>query len=426
MPAPFEGLKVLDFSQGEFGPYCGMLLADMGADVIKIERADIGEGMRHAYLSFAGPGLSYMWMGVNRGKRSLALNIKSDEGREIVYKLVKDADIVIQNFRPGVMDRLQLNYDRLSQINPKLIMASLSGYGEEGPLRERGGQDLLAQAHAGIIALMGDEGGPAQSVGSPIADGLGAITASWGIAVALVARERHGVGQEIHTNLVDSLLALSPLDWSEYLNTGVLHTGGRGWYPNMPYGPWNASDRAFVLNWQGEEPWPDFCALIGREDLVDDPRFRTNRDRLEHRCELQDILDPLFATKTQAEWNNIFESKGLRCDLVQNYRDLETHPHTKINKMIIEQEHSVYGKFRAVGQAIKLDKTPGAATNESHLPPPVLGEHSREILQSIGYSSDDVDALEERGIVNTRGLRAEAAETRPADLWAKGFGHRKL
>ena len=306
------------------------------------------------------------------------------------------------------MERLGYGYDELSKVNPQLIMASLSGYGETGPNAQLGGQDLLAQAYAGIIALQGQRDGEPQSVGSPIGDASGAVAAAWGVAVALFARERFGVGQEITTNLADALLAMSPMDWADYLNSGELRKGGRGWYANMPYGPWRARDRDIVINMQGEFGWSNFCAVTGTGELEHDPRFATNPDRIEHREELQEILDPIFRTRDAEEWRALFEGMGLRCDPVYDYRDLEEDPQTAINQMIIEQTHPEYGRIRTVGPAVKFKKTPGAAYEPDHLPPPLFAEHTRELLTELGCDDDRIAALEADGIVNTQGLAADS------------------
>ncbi|MCC6382311.1 MAG: CoA transferase [Dehalococcoidia bacterium] len=403
MTLPLEGISVLDFSQGEFGPYCAMMLADMGADVIKVERPDIGEGWRFGGINSVSPGLSNMFLAINRGKRSLALDITTDEGREIVYRLAREADVVLHNMRPGVMERLGYGYAKLAELNPRIVVCSESAYGETGPHAQRAGQDLLTQAFSGIVALQGYEDGPPRAVGTPIADGVGAITAAWGIMVALFVRERTGLGQEITTNLFDALLALSPMDFCDFLMTGRTYKGGRGWYPQMPYGPWQAKDRAVVVNLQGDVAWPAFCRITGVEHCQEDPRFATNLDRLAHRRELEAILDPVFASRTAAEWQTTFEAEGLRCDPVNTYADIEADPQTTINEMIVEQEHPAYGKVRSVGVAVKLKKTPGRPGGPRSLAAPTLGEHSREILEDLGYDDGEIAALERRRILNTWG-----------------------
>jgi crotonobetainyl-CoA:carnitine CoA-transferase CaiB-like acyl-CoA transferase len=400
---PIEGISVLDFSQGEFGPYCAMMLADMGADVIKIERPDVGEGWRFGGLNSIAPGLSNMFAAINRGKRSLAIDITTEEGRGVVHRLVREADVVLHNMRPGVMERLGFGYEQLSALNPRIIMCSESAYGETGPHAQRAGQDLLTQAFAGTIALQGYEDGPPRAVGTPIADGVGAITAAWGIMVALFVRERTGHGQEITTNLFDALLALSPMDFCDYLMTGNTYKGGRGWYPQMPYGPWQAKDRGVVVNLQGDVAWPKFCEITGTETIRDDPRFTTNLDRLKNRRALEEILDPVFASRTAAEWQAAFEEEGLRCDPINDYRDIENDPQTTINEMIVEQHHHSYGKLRTVGMAIKLKKTPGRPGGPRELAAPTLGEHTRVILEDLGYDDSEIGDFERRAIINTQG-----------------------
>jgi crotonobetainyl-CoA:carnitine CoA-transferase CaiB-like acyl-CoA transferase len=302
----------------------------------------------------------------------------------VFLKLVAESDVLVQNFRPEVMNRLGFAYKKLRHVNPRLVMASLSGYGEIGPKSHLGGQDLLAQAHSGLIALQGYEDEQPRAAGAAIADGVGAISAAWGVMVALYERERSGLGQEVTTNLIDSLLGLIPMDWAEYLYSGQIHKSGRGTWSLMPYGPWQAQDRGFVVMFLNEAGWRELCLVVGLPEMELDPRFATNADRVAHRRELEDILFPVFATRKAEEWVAMLGAMGVRCELVNSFPDVENDPQTRVNEMIIEQVHPIYGAIRTVGQAIKLKRTPGIATHSRHLPPPLFAEHTREILEELG------------------------------------------
>lgn len=411
MAGPLEGIRILDFSEGYFGPLCAMMLGDMGADVIKVERRQ-GEAFRHGVRLGGGGDLEQVmketkaaqkdaprFLCANRSKRSLAVDITTPEGRDIVFRLVKTADVALHNFRPGVMQRLGLSYDDFSKINPRIVYCSLYGYGETGPLAHRAGGDLWAQGMGGVVAAMGTPKSPPQASVVEFADAGGAMTASFGIMLALFARERTGRGQELTTNLLNVVLILSNSETKRYLMEGrkPRRIGRSGLWP--PMGVYRAKDRELVTMMGAYSDWPLFCKLLGVEHIVDDPRFATDAIRAEHADELYEILDPIFIQKTAAEWQQIFRENRMRCDPCLDYSDLFDGPHPQVaaNEMLVKMDHPVVGEIKMLGLPVKLKGTPG----EPKCRPPLLGEHTAEILQEVGLTAAEISDLDKKGIVNT-------------------------
>ncbi|MFH1486408.1 MAG: CoA transferase [Chloroflexota bacterium] len=414
MAGPLEGIRVMDFSEGVFGPLCAQILGDMGADVIKIERLQ-GEAFRHGMRLGGGGGVeqamkevkssradSPRFVFLNRSKRSLAMNATTQQGREIILRLAKTADVALHNFRPGVMERLGLAYKDLSSVNPRIVYCSLYGYGETGPMAHRAGGDLWAQAMGGVIANMGTQKSPPQASTVGLADAGGAITGALGIMLALFARERTGKGQEVTTNLLNVVLTLSNYEIRRYLMEGKGPRKIGRCNLNPPMGVYKAKDREVATMMGAYSDWPLFCKVLGAEHLIDDPRFATDDIRWEHVEELYEELDPIFAQKTAAEWQRIFREHRMRCDPCLDYSDLFDGPHPQVeaNDMLMKMQHPVLGEIKLVGLPIKLKGTPGSPK----CPPPLLGQHTAEILRELGYSSQEISELEKSGIANTGGF----------------------
>ncbi|MBI3302015.1 MAG: CoA transferase, partial [Deltaproteobacteria bacterium] len=282
-PRPLEGIRVIDLSRFLAGPFCTQMLADMGAEVIKVEPREGGDPVRRGG-SRALRGESLFFLARNRNKKSLAVDLKKAAGKEIIHKLVQTANVFVENFRPGAADGMGLGYEALSRLNPRLLYCSISGYGPDGPYRDKPGQDLLIQGVSGIISLTGWEGGPPTTVGTFVADMLGAFHAAYGIAIALVARERLGLGQKINISLLDSLLALQSVEATTYLNTGVLPKKaghGHSLVP-PPYQVFDTQGGAITVSAPLEEWWQRLCQVSDFRDLVDDPRFASRESRLEN------------------------------------------------------------------------------------------------------------------------------------------------
>jgi formyl-CoA transferase len=394
MELPLEGIRVLDFSQAVFGPICTKLLAQLGADVIKIEPLE-GDFVR---ISESGVD-STLFLACNAGKRSLALNLKTQKGIEIVYELTKKADVVAENFRPGVMKKLAIDYERLSAINPRIVYASLSMYGETGPLAHRRGADIWAQAFTGVVAGQGSPDGPPYLAGHGFMDHGGALAAFGGILTALYARERTGKGQEVSTNLVSSGLFLQTGTFCYALIDGVpIKKGGRGTARGQfPYGAYKAKDGDVATMFgQDDHEWPIFCSILGIEHLLEDPRYQTARERTERKFELYPVLDEAFSKKTRAEWAEQFKQHGLRCDPCFDYQEVLDHPQFKALDLVVKVDHPVRGKINAMRPPIEFS---GTRRPQTFRHPPIRGEHTGEILSELGYKPEEIRELEHQGVV---------------------------
>ncbi|MDB5623476.1 MAG: CoA transferase [Devosia sp.] len=384
-PLPLAGLRVLDMSQVMAGPFCCMLLGDMGADVIKIEPPGVGDQTRKS-MGFRMKGEdSPGFLALNRNKRSITLNLKSEAGQRVLHRMVETADILVENGRPGVTKRLAADYDTLSKINPRLIYASISGFGQTGPWSQRPGFDLIAQAMAGVISATGLVGAEPVKSGIPVGDLGAGMFAAYGILSAVIGRQSSGRGQYIDTSLLDAALALSVWESTEYWATGIspgpLGTANR---MSAPYQAFNASDSSFVVGAANQKLWLIFCDVIGWPELKDDPRYATNVDRVKRRAELAELLAPRFRTHTAEEWVEAFHAAGIPAGPIYDYAQALDNPHVRHREAVIEIEHPVEGSFRALGFAAKLSATPA----QVRMPPPLLGQHTQEILAELGLQAE--------------------------------------
>jgi len=393
---PLAGVRVLDVSQVMAGPFCSMLLGDMGADVIKIEPVEGGDQARRA-MGFKLKGSDSLgFINMNRNKRSLALNLKSEAGRKVFYRLVETADILVENYRPGATARLGIDYETLQAINPRLVYASISGFGQTGPWSQRPGFDLIAQAMAGVMSITGHPGQPPTKAGVPVADIGCALFALYAILCAYIGVGKTGQGQHIDASLFEAAIAFAIWDISEYWGTGrvpvPLGTGNR---MSAPYQAVRASDGYFVMGANNPRLWQSLCEVIERSDLLADPRYATIADRLANRIVLIEDLEKTFATRPAAEWIDLLLGVGIPAGPILNYAEALGSEHARVREVVMEIEHPVEGKVRSIGFPVKLSRT----KQKVRRPPPLLGEHTDAILSELGYDDEAREALRTSGAV---------------------------
>ncbi|MBV9490534.1 MAG: CoA transferase [Verrucomicrobia bacterium] len=393
-PLPLRHLRVLDVSQVMAGPVCGMLLGDMGADVIKVEPPGSGDQTRRA-MGFKLKGSDSLgFINMNRNKRSIVLNLKTEAGRKVFYQLVQTADVLIENYRPGAATRLGIDYATLKSINPGLIYASISGFGQTGPWSQRPGFDLIAQAMSGIMSITGDPDGPPSKSGVPVADIGCALFALYAILSAYIGRCETGEGQHIDASLFEAGIAFSIWDISEFWGTGkVPQKLGTANRMSAPYQAVRASDGYFVMGANSDKLWRSLCELIDRRDLLQDPRFASIADRLGNRKTLIEELEKTFVTRPVDDWVERLLGAGIPAGPIYNYAQALESDHVRHRGMVMEIDHPAEGKVRAIGFPVKLSGTP----QQVRVPPPLLGEHTEQVLAELGLGPDAVEKLRAEG-----------------------------
>lgn len=393
---PLQKLKVLDVTQVMAGPYCCQLLADMGAEVIKVEPPGSGDTTRHS-MGFEMKGDDTAgFLALNRNKKSITLNLKTDAARAVFHRLAREADVLVENYRPGVTKKLGIDYETLKEINPRLIYASISGFGQTGPYARRAGYDLIAQGMAGVMSVTGEPGGPPAKCGIPVGDLSAGLFCAVGILTAYVARQETGLGQYIDTSLFEGALALSVWESTEYWTTGrIPQPMGSAHRLNAPYQALRTRDGYINVGANNTKLWHQFCTAIERDDLVQDERFATNAGRMQHRAELIRELERTLETRDTQEWVEIFLEVGLPAGPINNYEQVFSDPHTLARNMVVEMEHPVEGKIPGLGIPVKLSDTPGKIRHAA----PLLGEHTEEILEGLGFSGDEITDLRKQGAI---------------------------
>lgn len=395
MPLALKGIKVLDLSRILTGPYCTMMLADMGAEVLKVEAPGTGDDTRQWGPPFL-EGESTYFLSVNRNKRSLTLNLKHQEGKEVFLKLVQWADVLVENFRPGTMERLGFGYERLREINPGLVYCTISGFGNSGPYKDKPGYDVLAQAMGGMMGVTGYEGGDPVKAGMSVADIGAGMFAAFGILTALFARQQTGQGQMVDTSLLESQIA-----WHTYLATAFLAAGkvpgklGSAHPSIAPYQAVKCGDGYFIVAVGNDALWQKFCQALNLDDLGADERWATNPQRATAREELIALIEERVKDHTVADLVARCEAAGVPAGPIYNLDQVYSDPHVLAREMVVEVDHAKIGSFRMTGIPIKLSETPG----QVRMPPPMLGEHTSDILQGLGYTEEQIAALRRDGAI---------------------------
>ena len=378
-PLPLQGIRVLDVSQVMAGPFACMMLADMGADVIKVEPPG-GDQTRGA-MGFKMKGADSMgFLNMNRNKRSLTLDLKTDEDRETFYALAKTADVIVENYRPGAVQRLRIDYASVREINPKIVYVSISGFGQSGPWAERPGFDLMAQAMSGVMSVTGYPGEKPVKAGVPVADIGCALFATAALLSAYIGAQKTGQGQHIDASLFDAAMAFSVWDMSEYWGTGAAPTKlGTSNKMSAPYQAVQARDGHFVMGATNQKLWARLCALLDRPDLVEHADYATVPLRLKHREALIVALEQEFAKRDSADWIAAMLAAGIPAGPILSYPEAFEGEHGRHRRMCMEIDHPVEGKVKNIGFPVKLLGTPQQVRRH----PPLLGEHNDEILAEI-------------------------------------------
>ncbi len=392
---PLDDLLVVDLTRALAGPYCTLMLGDLGARVVKIETPDGGDDTRGWGPPFINGESSY-FLGINRNKESLTLNLKHAEGKEVVRRLIRRADVLVENFRTGIMERFGFGYPVVHALNPRLVYASISGFGQDGPYRERAAYDLILQGMGGLMGTTGEEGGPPVKVGVAVTDIAAGMFAAFGILAALRVRDRTGVGQLVDAAMLDAQVAWMTYQAGYYFATGENPKRLGSAHPSLvPYQAFRTRDGYVNVGVGSEGIWSRFVVAIGAPQLAEDQRFRTNPDRVAHRTALIPELERVFATRTTADWVAALEQAGVPAGPIYMLSDLFNDAQVRHRQMLLEIEHPRAGRIRQTGVPVKFSETPGRIAS----PPPMLGQHTDRILGELGYDTVQIDALRSHGAI---------------------------
>lgn len=388
-----EGITVLDFSQILAGPFCTMYLADMGADVIKIEKPNGGDDTRRYGPPFIN-GESAAFLTLNRNKRSIVLDLKSEEALGIARRMIEQADVMIHNFRPGVVDRMRLGYDEVHKINPAIVYCTVSGFGTTGPYAHKAGFDLIAQGMSGLMSVNGFPDMPPAKIGVPIADLNTGLFAANGILTAYINRLKTGQGQHVDASLLESGMAYTLYESATYFATNEI-AGPLGSAHRMiaPYQAFATKDGYINIGAANQNNWERMCRAVGRDDLLEDERFASGANRMVNIKDLTPIMEQTFSTETSAHWAELLEKAGVPSGPIYKIDQVYADPHVQAREMAVELDHPVAGHIRNIGVPVKLSETPGKVRT----PAPMPGEHTDDVLTQFGYSETEIAVFKESG-----------------------------
>jgi len=394
-PGPLAGVRVLELAQIMAGPTCGMLLADMGADVIKVEKLPGGDDAR-GYREPRVNGVSAPFLMLNRNKRGIAIDLKRPEGRDVLLRMGRDADVVTENYRRGTLEKLGLGYDVLARINPGLIYCAVSGFGREGPWRDKAGFDLIAQGFAGLMSITGEPGGPPVKTGNSVADINAGILAAVGILAAFVHKLRTGKGQVVDTSLMEAALQQTYWHAAAYFATGKSPGAtGSAHILTAPYQAFRTADGWINIGGANQANWERIADVMGHPEWRTDGRFADNSSRMANLEALVDAMNAVLAQRTTDDWLAAFDAAGVPAGPVHSVGEALSHPQTHARDMVVELDHAQAGRTRALGCPIHFSATPTRIDRAA----PVLGEHTREVLREFGYRDKEIDALAARGVI---------------------------
>lgn len=390
---PLKGMRVIELAHIMAGPVCGLMLADMGADVIKVEKPDGDDSRRFVPPDINGEAAAYMMM--NRNKRGIALNLKKPQAVEVLRKLLAEADVVIENYRKGTMDRLGLGYDILAKANPRLIYCEISGFGRTGPYAERGGFDLIAQGMSGLMSVTGEgPGRPPVKVAAPISDINAGILAAMGVSAAYANMLKTGKGQKVDTSLFEAAIVQTYWQSAIAFATGEKPEPLGSAHPlNAPYQAFQTSDGWINVGAANQSNWLRFLEVVSARDLNDDPRFATNQDRMQNLPALVDILNGYLSRDTTENWLARMDAALLPAGPVNDILQMHDDPQARARDMIVEVDHPRAGKVKTLGHPVKYSETPASVVR----PAPGLGQHTRDILNQVGYESAEIETLLQNG-----------------------------
>lgn len=395
---PLEGIKVLDLTRVLAGPYCTMVLANLGADIIKIERPGTGDDSRD-FGPFVN-GESIYFVSINRGKKSIAIDLKTKEGKELFLELVKEVDVLAENFRPGTMEKLGLGYDVLKEVNPRLIYAAMSGFGHTGPYSMRAAYDMIVQGMGGIMSITGQPGGEPIRVGTSIGDITAGLFGAIGIVASLISRETTGKGQKVDVAMLDGQVSILENAIARYTAAGEIPQPLGSKHPSItPFEAFKTKDSWAILAAGNDALWKSFCVAVNREDLLEDPRFATNDERNNNHDILKPIIDEIFIEKTTDEWLDILNEAGVPVSPINSVDKLFTDPQVEARNMLVEVEQPGVGKIKVAGNPIKLSDIPPEEEVPKE-PAPSIGQHTEEILKNLlGLDDKRVKELIDKKVV---------------------------